>query len=394
MFNLLGGPSHIDMFDLKPEAPGGNPRRVPADRHVRARPRDLRAPAAAGAVDAPGDSDPHVHPHLQLARSAAVHDRLHRQRPARPGAADRPARHRRDLPVSGAGPRGPAGRGLHAVLSRLGRRAGGGGALRRIPRQAVRSAVHAVQADDSSASRSVKYYDPVLPIGEPFLPGAESLDELPAIRLDSRRSLLDQLDTTRRRGWRHRPAWRRWTTRCGRAFAMLTSSRTREAFDLSREPAKVREAYGRNLTGSSLLMPGGWSRPGCRSSACIRRSSTTTATPTTCTRTTSACSRTTTCRLLDQVVPALLEDLDGRGLLDFDAGGRDGRDGPLAAGQRQGRPRPLAAVRLQPADRRRHPAGHGLRRDATGSPPIRQPSGVARRPRGDDLPPAGHRPAP
>ena len=40
----------------------------------------------------------------------------------------------------------------------------------------------------------VNYYDPVLPVGEPSLPGAESLDELPALRIGRRRSLLDQLD--------------------------------------------------------------------------------------------------------------------------------------------------------------------------------------------------------
>ena len=39
-----------------------------------------------------------------------------------------------------------------------------------------------------------------------------------------------------------------------RAFAMLTSSKTRDAFDLSREPDRVRDRYGRNLYGSSLLV--------------------------------------------------------------------------------------------------------------------------------------------
>jgi uncharacterized protein (DUF1501 family) len=37
------------------------------------------------------------------------------------------------------------------------------------------------------------------------------------------------------------------------AFALLTSDRTRAAFDLAREPAKVRERYGRSLYGSCLL---------------------------------------------------------------------------------------------------------------------------------------------
>ena len=39
-----------------------------------------------------------------------------------------------------------------------------------------------------------------------------------------------------------------------RAFAMLTSSKTRDAFDLSKEPDRVRERYGRNLYGSSMIV--------------------------------------------------------------------------------------------------------------------------------------------
>jgi uncharacterized protein (DUF1501 family) len=39
-----------------------------------------------------------------------------------------------------------------------------------------------------------------------------------------------------------------------RAFSLLTSPDTRKAFDLSREPAKVRDAYGRNIYGQSGLL--------------------------------------------------------------------------------------------------------------------------------------------
>ena len=34
---LDGGPSHLDMWDMKPDAPAGDPRRVPADRHAACR---------------------------------------------------------------------------------------------------------------------------------------------------------------------------------------------------------------------------------------------------------------------------------------------------------------------------------------------------------------------
>src|SRR5206468_4107266 len=39
-----------------------------------------------------------------------------------------------------------------------------------------------------------------------------------------------------------------------KAFAMLTSSKTRAAFDLAKEPEKIRARYGRSLPGSSLLV--------------------------------------------------------------------------------------------------------------------------------------------
>ena len=45
---LRGGPSHIDSYDMKPDAPGRNSRRVSADFDKSAGHPDLRAYAAAG----------------------------------------------------------------------------------------------------------------------------------------------------------------------------------------------------------------------------------------------------------------------------------------------------------------------------------------------------------
>src|SRR2546421_5506610 len=39
-----------------------------------------------------------------------------------------------------------------------------------------------------------------------------------------------------------------------RAFSLVSSSATRTAFDLAREPQHVRERYGRTLSGSSMLV--------------------------------------------------------------------------------------------------------------------------------------------
>jgi len=72
-------------------------------------------------------------------------------------------------------------------------------------------------------------------------------------RLDGRRGLLGQInartDALQRSGVAQvMDAYQQ------RAFALLTSEHTRQAFDLSREPAALRERYGRNCYGQSCLL--------------------------------------------------------------------------------------------------------------------------------------------
>ncbi len=43
---------------------------------------------------------------------------------------------------------------------------------------------------------------------------------------------------------------------------MLTSPRFKQAFDLSKEPKKTRDAYGRTTYGQGCLLARRWSRPG------------------------------------------------------------------------------------------------------------------------------------
>ncbi len=97
------------------------------------------------------------------------------------------------------------------------------------------------------------FYVQVIPLGEPKLASLDELPDVTANRLDRRRSILDQLDAqfekTRQSG-----AVERLNHFQQRAFDMLTSSKTRDAFDLSREPDSLRDCYGRNMSGSSLLV--------------------------------------------------------------------------------------------------------------------------------------------
>ena len=82
-------------------------------------------------------------------------------------------------------------------------------------------------------------------VGELELPG-----DMTAARLDDRRSLLASLDA------RARQADRRGSMNVfqQRAFDLLRSEQVRRAFDLSRENAGTRDRYGRNTLGQSLLL--------------------------------------------------------------------------------------------------------------------------------------------
>jgi len=72
-------------------------------------------------------------------------------------------------------------------------------------------------------------------------------------RLEGRHTLVDQLDSQRRLldGSRSLDAM---PTFYQRAFSLLTSPRTRQAFDLGQEPARLRERYGRTQVGQSTLL--------------------------------------------------------------------------------------------------------------------------------------------
>ncbi len=71
-------------------------------------------------------------------------------------------------------------------------------------------------------------------------------------RLGQRRGLLDQVN--READAAARTAGAPYTELQERAFSMLTSGKVAQAFEIDREPDRVRERYGRNLFGQSLLL--------------------------------------------------------------------------------------------------------------------------------------------
>lgn len=85
------------------------------------------------------------------------------------------------------------------------------------------------------------------------LQGMATGPELTLDRLRHRQSLLEQFDVERRRAERSLgvAAYNRLQER---AFALVTSEQTRTALDIRQEPDQLRDRYGRNLFGQSTLM--------------------------------------------------------------------------------------------------------------------------------------------
>jgi hypothetical protein len=89
--------------------------------------------------------------------------------------------------------------------------------------------------------------------GAPLLPNTAFDADLTLDRLNARRTLLEQFDDkVKAAESRHSPTDYDQTQQ--RAFALLTSSRMRDCFDLSKEDPKRLDRYGRTLFGHSTLI--------------------------------------------------------------------------------------------------------------------------------------------
>ncbi|MFN0197005.1 MAG: DUF1501 domain-containing protein [Planctomycetaceae bacterium] len=100
-------------------------------------------------------------------------------------------------------------------------------------------------------------YDPLMlgnVVAEPVvMPGLSPIADLPEIRRQSRKSLLQTLEETNRFVDRHQRL-SDMEMLYGQAFEMLTQPKTQFAFDLAREPNAVKERYGRNRAGQACLL--------------------------------------------------------------------------------------------------------------------------------------------
>jgi hypothetical protein len=88
--------------------------------------------------------------------------------------------------------------------------------------------------------------------GEVDVPELKLFDGLTPARLGDRQAVLKELDRLGRKADGGR--FNGWDEVHRRALTLLTSREGREVFDLSREPAKSREAYGQTSFGQSCLL--------------------------------------------------------------------------------------------------------------------------------------------
>ncbi|HEY2250581.1 MAG TPA: DUF1501 domain-containing protein [Planctomycetaceae bacterium] len=77
--------------------------------------------------------------------------------------------------------------------------------------------------------------------------------EIPPLRLSSRHDLLEQVER-HFAGIERGTAMRDFDKQTQEAFGLLSSGRAKQAFDLSREPAALRERYGSHKWGQSVLL--------------------------------------------------------------------------------------------------------------------------------------------
>jgi uncharacterized protein (DUF1501 family) len=229
---LGGGPSHLDLFDPKPKAPA-----------------EFRGPFSTIATHTPGVRFTELLPKLAarshrftLVRSNVNHHGGHREAGS--------------IALTGASAEVPSGTyppNFGSVVARH-RKAGDLPSFISLARGAIGDGVGPVQGYGGGIWGQL--YDPFLigcsETGALAIPSLKLGKGLTPERLADRRSMLDELDKTRRS--LDASGFEVWDHLHAKAYALLTSAATHTALDLSREPEKTRAAYGHTSFGQSCLL--------------------------------------------------------------------------------------------------------------------------------------------
>jgi hypothetical protein len=97
------------------------------------------------------------------------------------------------------------------------------------------------------------YYGTAIAIGEPKMPAADALPDMTSGRLNHRRSMLKQIDRDFAQGFASQSV-QQLDRFQQQAFSLLCGSKVRDAFDLTQEPTELRQTYGRTLFGNCMLV--------------------------------------------------------------------------------------------------------------------------------------------
>lgn len=317
LFWANGGPSHLDTFDLKPDAA-----------------EEIRGPFRPIRTNVPGiDICEHLPRLAGIADKFTILRSLHHERGGHSAGAHRV--------LTGYGPVAASPRSAeypeigsvvawhlkHAHLTAEAQTPSGG-----VPRFVADTQFYGggpaflgrayapfmVNPNNPISASGNNTYDDI-PIYPPQNGQAVQLAADSTLRLRQRADLLDQLDGFRRAVDRS-GALDTWDRHYRQAVEILSSSKTREAFDLDQEPDLVRRRYGDNHWGKSLLTCRRLVEAGVRFVQCQATY-----------RLPAAVARTTTwddhsvnadifatyrlkLPVLDHAVSALIEDLHARGL--------------------------------------------------------------------------------
>jgi hypothetical protein len=265
---LFGGPSQLETFDLKPDAPS-----------------DLRGPFLPIASKTPG-----LRISEHLPRTAAVSDRIcvirsmtHTYNDHSGGGHYIQTGHRWHVPVGGgfsATPKDWPSMGSvvehvaqHAASATTDRRAASFPSYIVLPNrlgrlqaggQYVRPGEYAgwlgqsfnplTTAIDKRDDLDNPYWRDLSDAEADFrLQGLAAEHVLTLDRLTQRMSLLDQLDAARR-AFEGSPTAETFDRFRQRAVGLVSSPQARSALDIRREPREIRDRYGRHLFGQSVLM--------------------------------------------------------------------------------------------------------------------------------------------
>ncbi|MBL8848191.1 MAG: DUF1501 domain-containing protein [Planctomycetaceae bacterium] len=258
LFNMLGGPSHMDMFDMKPEAPV-----------------EVRGEFTPVSTSLPGL---HVCEHLPrvaqwMHRTTLIRTVTHGYNAHNPlnimtgysaGNLMQLRPEPTDPPDIGAicqylklGPADMPGAVCLPCFPGFGERSMYPGIQRPGPYGGFLGSQYDplfAECEPTFEKEPPKsLYDPVWAMGAPTLPARNALAGMNGERMDRRRALYSRIDEPFEIN-NPSPQLDQLDFFQQQAFSMLGESRVQEAFDLAQESDATRDRYGRTLFGSSMLI--------------------------------------------------------------------------------------------------------------------------------------------